>query len=121
MPQLSSSAIVPIVRAAGFPKYDKIKHSAVVNSEETGVTLRPEAFRAVAKAYPGYAQTIAGKKKRRQNDARRSKPHLVRCRLTPADFARFLRWMKEDGFKTQQDFLEECIRCYGTLNGKDFM
>ncbi len=120
---IRSTPIVKIVQAAGFSKYDKIKHSSVVNSDDTGVCLRPEAFKAVADVYPDFAYGLAGapKRKRRKYPENRKKQFAIRCRLNDADYARARRWMQEDGYKTAQHFLEECIRCYGIVHGKDWM
>lgn len=122
--QLTSTPIVKIVQAAGFSKYDKIKHSNVVHSDETGVCLRPEAFKAVADAYPEYAYSLAGAPKRRSRrkyPENRQKQHALRVRLNDTMYATVRRWMREDGHKTAQDFLEKCILAYGTVYGKDFM
>lgn len=119
---MNSSQIIPVVRAAGFKKYDKIVHSFVMHSDDRGVTLRPEALAAVAEVFPEFAAEIAGgTPKRKHKEGRRRKPNHFRCRLDDAAFATVKRWMAEDGIQTQQEFLEECIRCYGVVHGKDFL
>ena len=121
---LTSTPIVAIVRAAGFEKYDKIKHTNVMNSNDTGVCLRPEAFRAVADVYPEYAYSMPGvvhPRKRRKYPENRKKQHALRVRLGDAMYATVRRWMQEDGHKTAQAFLEKCILAYGTVHGKDMM
>lgn len=115
-----STPIVEIVRAAGFPRYSKITHCYIMHSDDYGICLRPEAYREVAKQYPEFAANLPGVKKRRRPE-RRKKPHAIRCRLDDAMYAIVRRWMQEDGYKTAQDFLEECIKCYGAAHGKDFL
>lgn len=116
----SSTPIIKIVHEAGFPKYDRYKHSAVFNGNETGVCLRPEAFRAVAKAYPEYAKEIAGTPKRHKPENRK-KQNALRVRLDDKMYATVQRWMQEDGYKSAQDFLSDCIFAYGISHGKDFL
>lgn len=122
-PEIKSPPIVAVVRAAGFTKYDKIKHSNIMHSDETGVCLRPEAFKAVADVYPEFAYGLPGvpKRKRKRRPEQRKKPHALRCRLDDAMYATVRRWMQEDGCQTAQDFLEKCVYAYGISHGKDFM
>lgn len=122
MNEIKSPPIVKVVQEAGFAKYDKIKHSYIMHSDETGVCLRPEAFKAVANEYPEFAYGLPGvKRKRKRKPEQRKKPHALRCRLDDAMYATVRRWMQEDGYKTAQDFLEKAILAYGTIHGKDFM
>ena len=118
---MTASPIIAAVRAAGYPKYDKVKHSSVVHSDRTGVTLRPEALEAVARMYPEFASKLPGAPTKRPRKENRQKPNALRCRLDTPQFLMVYRWMTEDGYDTQQAFLEECIRCYGVVNGKDWM
>ena len=121
---MNSPPIVTAVRDAGFPAYDKIKHSFVVHGDRTGVMLRPEAYDAVEREYPDFAHALPEAKlhrKKRTTPENRQKQNRLVCRLDDATFDRVRRWMQEDGFDTNQDFIEECIRCYGITHGKDFL
>lgn len=117
---ITSTDIVPVVRAAGYAKYDKVVHSFVTHSDERGVTLRPEAMHAVAEVYPEFAVTLPGYRKPRKKPRRR-KANSLRCRLDDTMFRTVKRWMHEDGWQTQQEFLEAAIRDYGTIHGKNFL
>lgn len=117
---ITSTDIIPVMHGAGYPKYDKIKHSAVVHSDESGLTLRPEAMHAVAEVFPEFAVTLPGYRKPRKKPRRR-KANSLRCRLDDTMYKTVKRWMQEDGWQTQQEFLEAAIRDYGTIHGKDFL
>jgi len=118
---MNSTPIIAVVRAAGFQSYDKIKHSFVIHSDRTGVSLRPEAWEAVAARYPDFAATLPGAPKPKRKKENRKKNNNLRARLSDTMYKTVMRWMAEDGIKTQQEFIEACISCYGERYGKDWM
>ena len=97
--------MVDVVRGI-FPKYDKTLQSKCERSSEYGVRIRPEAMDAlVAKYAPEELEEI--KRKRRGGHYLKCR---VQCRLEDAEYAEFVKLVREDGFDTIQAWLAFHIR-----------
>ncbi len=103
--QISAKEMVEVVRAI-FPKYDKMLQSKCERSSEYGVRIRPEAMDAlIAKYAPEELEKV--KRKRRGGHRLTCR---VSCRLEDAEYADFVKLVREDGFDTIQAWLAFDIR-----------
>lgn len=90
-----------------YPKYDKTMQSKCENGDDYGISIRPDAMKALyAKFAPNGTKTSRRKKDRHRLANR------VSCRLEDADMAALQRRMEADGYSTAQELLADLVRRY---------
>ena len=89
-----------------YPKYDKTMQSKCENGDEYGVSIRPDAMKAL---YERFAPERLVKK--RKKDSHRLKGR-VSCRLEDADFSALQQRMSKYGYATAQNLLTELVHQY---------
>lgn len=93
-----------------YPKYDKTMQSKYENGDEYGVSLRPDAMKAL---YEQFAPERLTKKPKKDNHRLKGR---VSCRLEDADFTALQQRMGRDGYTTAQNLLTALVHRY--LNGE---
>lgn len=89
-----------------YPKYDKTMQSKCENGDEYGVSIRPDAMKAL---YERFAPERLVKKQKK--DSHRLKGR-VSCRLEDADFSALQQRMEANGYSTAQELLADLVRWY---------
>lgn len=90
-----------------YPKYDKTMQSKCENGDDYGISIRPDAMKALyAKFAPNGTRTSRRKKDRHRLANR------VSCRLEDADMEALQRRMEADGYSTAQELLADLVRRY---------
>lgn len=85
-----------------YPSYSKIVQSMINHPEKYGVRLLPEAERKLKEHF-----APKGEKK---PEVKRSKGNIMLVRLDDASYDMAKDKMREKGFQSVQDFLEEIIK-----------
>lgn len=90
-----------------YPKYDKTMQSKCENGDDYGISIRPDAMKALyAKFAPGGTKTSRRKKDRHRLTGR------ITCRLEDADMEALQQRMKADGYATAQELMTALVRQY---------
>lgn len=97
---IPAKEMVKVVRQV-FPKYDKTLQSKCERSAEYGVGIRTKALDAILEKY---APELLAKEKHRRDGGHKLKCRVM-CRLPESTYIRLLERIKEDGFKTVQEWL----------------
>ena len=116
--RLRSVASVPMAELVetvrkDHPKMDKPLMSKCMNPEAYGVTLIPPVVRTLAQKYDA-----EGWQKRRRTE-NRTMPCSIRCRMTEQEYARLMKKLKADGFKTAQEWAHKMLLDYINAKGAD--
>lgn len=105
--QIPAKKMVAVVRQL-YPKYDKTMQSKCERGDEYGIRIREDAMEAL---YAAFAP-----EQLEQKQAKRSSGHKLKCRIScrlPDEVhAELLEFIKEDGFKTMQDWLTDTVEKY---------
>ena len=105
--QLPAKEIVAVIQEL-YPKYDKTMQSKCERSDEYGVSLQPDAMKAVlAKLAPERIE-----QRKRQKNGRHRLTCRISCRLEDADYAALQQHTKADGYATMQDWIADIVREY---------
>ena len=90
-----------------YPKYDKTMQSKCENGDDYGISLRPDAMRALYEKFaPGGTKASRRKKDRHRLTGR------ITCRLEDADMEALQQRMKADGYATAQELMTALVRRY---------
>lgn len=106
--QIPVKEMVKVVRER-YPKYDRFLQSKCEHSDETGVTLLPDALERLHTAFDH--KTLVPFHKPRKVDAHRQKCRIS-ARLSNEDYAALQRHIQADGYHTTQAWLAEMVRRY---------
>lgn len=105
--KLPAREMVSVVREI-YPKYDKTMQSKCERGHEYGIRIRQDALEALyAKFAPDKLQ---------ENEKKKTDGHKLRCRIScrlPDEvYAELQKHIKEDGYKTMQDWLTYTVDKY---------
>ena len=90
-----------------YPKYDKTMQSKCENGDDYGISLRPDAMKALYEKFaPGGTKASRRKKDRHRLTGR------ITCRLEDADMEALQQRMKADGYATAQELMTALVRQY---------
>ena len=90
-----------------YPKYDKTMQSKCENGDEYGISIRPDAMKALYEKFaPGGTKASRRKKDRHRLAGR------ISCRLEDTDIKALQQRMKADGYTTAQELLTALVRRY---------
>lgn len=104
--QLPAKEMVSVVKEI-YPKYDKTMQSKCERGDEYGIRIRQDALEALyAKFDPEKL-----KKDKKKRDGHRLKCRIS-CRLPDEVYAELQQFIKEEGFKTMQDWLTHTVEKY---------
>lgn len=95
-----------------YPKYDKTMQSKCENGDDYGISIRPDAMKAIYAKFAPNGTKASRRKKDRHRLANR-----VSCRLDDTDMEELQRRMEADGYATAQELLADLVRRY--LRGGD--
>jgi len=105
--KLPAKEMVAVVKEL-YPKYDKTIQSKCERGDEYGIRIREDAMEALyLKFAPEQLQEI----KRKQSGGHKLKCRIS-CRLPDDTYTELQRYIKEDGFKTMQDWLSDTVEKY---------
>lgn len=104
--QIPAKDMVAVVQAI-YPKYDKTMQSKCENGDDYGISIRPDAMKALYEKFAPGGTKVSRRKKDRHRLANR-----VSCRLEDADMAALQRRMEADGYSTAQELLADLVRRY---------
>ena len=99
--------MVDVVKAL-YSKYDKQLQSKCEHGDEYGIDLKTKAMDALLEKY---APELLAKEKHRRDGGHRLKCK-VSCRLEDDDYAKLIKYIKDDGFDTMQSWLTWVVRNY---------
>lgn len=97
-----------------YPKYDKTMQSKCENGDDYGISIRPDAMKALYTKFAPNGTKVSRRKKDRHRLASR-----LSCRLEDADMAELQRRMEADGYNTVQELLTDLVRRYLQGGGSD--
>lgn len=103
---LASQEMVDTVREI-YPKYDKPLQSKCESSDVYGVELRRDALKALYMKY----DPEGWKKRQKAADGHRLTCRIS-CRLDDETYKRLIGQIRQDGFKTVQDWIEDQVLAY---------
>lgn len=103
---LASQEIVDTVREI-YPKYDKPLQSKCEASDVYGVELRRDALKALYMKF----DPEGWKKRQKASDGHRFTCRIA-CRLDDETYKRLLGQIRQDGFKTVQDWMKDQVLAY---------
>ena len=103
---LSSQDIVDTVREI-YPKYDKPMQSKCESSDLYGVELRRDALKALYMKY----DPDGWKKRQKAIDGHRFTAKIA-CRLDDETYKKLIGLIRQDGFKTVQDWIKNQVLAY---------
>lgn len=90
-----------------YPKYDKTMQSKCENGDDYGISIRPDAMKALyAKFAPNGTKASRRKKDRHRLTGR------ITCRLEDTDMEALQQRMKADGHATAQELMTDLVRRY---------
>lgn len=95
-----------------YPKYDKTMQSKCENGDDYGISIRPDAMKALYTKFAPDGTKVSRRKKDRHRLAGR-----ISCRLEDADMETLQQRMEADGYSTAQELLADLVRRY--LRGGD--
>ena len=95
-----------------YPKYDKTMQSKCENGDDYGISIRPDAMKALYAKFAPNGTKVSRRKKDRHRLATR-----VSCRLEDADMEALQQRMEADGYATAQELLADLVQRY--LRGGD--
>lgn len=95
-----------------YPKYDKTMQSKCENGDDYGISIRPDAMKALYAKFAPNGTKVSRRKKDRHRLANR-----VSCRLEDADMEALQQRMEADGYATAQELLADLVQRY--LRGGD--
>lgn len=97
-----------------YPKYDKTVQSKCENGEAYGITLRPDAMKALRREFDpdGLAAQERRKKDRHKMTCR------ITVRFTDAEYKALQQLIKANGKVTMQDVVRSAVQLYFSLNQK---
>ena len=101
---LPARAMVAVVQEL-YPKYAKTVQSKCENGDDYGISIRPDAMRALYEKFAPNGTKVSRRKKDRHRLAGR-----ISCRLEDADMEALQRRMEADGYATAQELLTTLVR-----------
>lgn len=105
--KLPAKEMVSVVKEI-YPKYDKTMQSKCERGSEYGIRIRQDALEAL---YTKFDPEKLQKDKKKKTDGHKLKCRIS-CRLPDEVYAELQRHIKEDGFKTMQDWLTYTVEKY---------
>lgn len=90
-----------------YPKYDKTMQSKCENGDDYGISIRPDAMKALYTKFAPSGTKVSRRKKDRHRLAGR-----ISCRLEDTDMKALQRRMEADGYSTAQELLTALVRRY---------
>ena len=90
-----------------YPKYDKTMQSKCENGDDYGISIRPDAMKALYAKFAPDGTKASKRKKDRHRLAGR-----ISCRLEDADMEALQRRMEADGYSTAQELLTALVLRY---------
>ena len=103
--QIPAKDMVAVVQTL-YPKYDKTVQSKCENGEAYGVSIRPDAMRAL---YEKFAPERLEAPKRTRHGQHRLTCRIS-CRLENEDYEALQQLIKASGYATVQDWLTGIVR-----------
>lgn len=105
--EIPAKEMVSVVQAL-YPKYDKTVQSKCENGDAYGVSLRPDAMKAL---YERFAPELLEAQRRAKRER-----HRLTCRISgrleTAEYEALQRNMEADGYATVQDWITAIVREY---------
>ena len=98
---IDNNAMIEVLREH-YPSYSKMVQSIVNHPEKYGVRLLPEAERKLREAF--------GTAPRKNHKVKRAKNNALLVRLDDKAYDMVKDKMREKGFQSAQDFLEDMIK-----------
>lgn len=105
--KLPAKAMVSVVKEI-YPKYDKTLQSKCERGDEYGIQIRRDALESL---FARFAPERLEEPKKKKGSGHRLKCRIS-CRLPDETYADLKRFIKEDGFKTMQDWLTSVVEEY---------
>lgn len=102
--QLPAKEMVSVVKEI-YPKYDKTMQSKCERGNEYGIQIRQDALEAL------YTKFDPGRLEKKKDDGHKLKCRIS-CRLPDEVYAELQQFIKEDGYKTTQDWLTYIVKKY---------
>lgn len=103
---LASQEMVDVVREI-YPKYDKPLQSKCEAPDVYGVEIRPDALKALYKRF----DPEGWEKRKKASDGHRFNCRIS-CRLDDVTYQKLMGQIRQDGFKTVQDWIEDQVLAY---------
>ena len=112
--ELQAKDIVAVVRKL-YPAFNKSMLSKSEHGNRYGVSLRRDALDALIDEFaPEARETLRWARNGRHRLTRK-----IMCRLVDEDYEALQQLIKDDGFKTMQDWLADMVRQYIMKNRKE--
>lgn len=105
--QIPAKDMVEVIQKL-YPKYDKTVQSKCENGDAYGVSLRPDALKAVYEAFAPDA--LEGQERAKRDYHRRT--CRISARLDDGLYAKLQQQMEADGYKTAQDLITAMVNQY---------
>lgn len=105
--KLPAKDMVEVVKDI-YPKYDKTMQSKCERGDEYGIQIRHDAMDAL---YARFDPQRLDKLKKKKEDGHKYTCRIS-CRLEDAQYSLLLQFIKEEGFRTMQDWLATMVRQY---------
>jgi len=113
--QLPAREMVSVVKEI-YPKYDKTMQSKCERGDEYGIQIRPDAMEALYARFD--PERLIKTKKKKKGDGHKYTCRIS-CRLPDEVYAELQQFIKEEGFKTMQDWLTHTVEKYIQRKRKD--
>lgn len=105
--QLPAKEMVSVVKEI-YPKYDKTMQSKCERGNEYGIQIRQDALEAL---YTKFDPEKLKKDINKKGDGHKLKCRIS-CRLPDKAYSELQQFIKEDGYKTTQDWLTYIVEKY---------
>jgi len=105
--KLPAREMVSVVKEL-YPKYDKTMQSKCERGNEYGIRIRQDAMEAL---YTKFDPEKLLKNKKKKTSGHKLKCRIS-CRLPDEIYAELQRYIREDGYKTMQDWLTYTVEKY---------